>query len=143
MFPGTETVALVMSRDRPHLSFELNLLSSDKTYDYPRQSWRFQSQYALRDYTGVYFIKLIPCAADQVGSEEVQLIFFLSLCKNVNLIIEPATDLILKRRDQLIFYFLSLFLAIEDILISISVCHCLSTNYKSNIQFNFFLVSRA
>lgn len=90
MFPGTETVALVMSRDRPHLSFELNLLSSDKTYDYPQQSWRFQSQYALRDYTGVYFIKLIPCTADEVGLEEVQFMFFLSLCKNVNLIIEPA-----------------------------------------------------
>ena len=72
MFSGTEAVALVMSRDRPHLSFELNLLSSEQTYDYPQQTWRFQSQYALRDYTGVYFIKLIPCTADEVGTRESQ-----------------------------------------------------------------------
>ena len=59
--------AQVISRERPHLSFRLNLLSSEQIYDYPQQSWQFQSQYALRDYTGVYFIKLIPCTADEVG----------------------------------------------------------------------------
>ena len=64
---GTQAVAVVMSRDRPHLSFALTLVSSEQTFDYPQQSWRFQSQYALRDYTGVYFIKLIPCTADEVG----------------------------------------------------------------------------
>ena len=67
IFPDTETTALVMSRDRPHLSFGLSLLSSEKTYDYPQQNWRFQSHYALRDYSGVYFIKLIPCTADEVS----------------------------------------------------------------------------
>lgn len=60
-------MAVVMSRDRPHLSFALTLVSSEQTFDYPQQSWRFQSHYALRDYTGVYFIKLIPCTADEVG----------------------------------------------------------------------------
>lgn len=56
-----------MSRERPHLSFSLKLVSSEKTYDYPQQSWQFQSHYSLRDYTGVYFIKLIPCTADAVS----------------------------------------------------------------------------
>ena len=67
VFQGTQAMAVVMSRDRPHLSFALSLVSSEQTFDYPQQSWRFQSQYALRDYTGVYFIKLIPCTADEVS----------------------------------------------------------------------------
>lgn len=67
VFSGTEATAQVISRERPHLSFRLKLSSSEQTYNYPQQSWQFQSQYALRDYTGVYFIKLIPCTADEVG----------------------------------------------------------------------------
>lgn len=63
---GTQAMAAVMSRDRPHLSFGLSLVSSEQTFDYPKQTWRFQSQFALRDYTGVYFIKLIPCTVDEV-----------------------------------------------------------------------------
>lgn len=68
-------MAVVMSRDRPHLSFALSLVSSEQTFDYPQQSWRFQSQYALRDYTGVYFIKLIPCTADSVSFKVTCLLF--------------------------------------------------------------------
>lgn len=63
--PGTQTMAAVMSRDRPHQSFRLSLVSSEQTFEYPKQTWQFQSQFALRDYTGVYFIKLIPCTADE------------------------------------------------------------------------------
>lgn len=64
-------MAAVMSRDRPHLSFGLSLVSSEQTFDYPKQTWRFQSQFALRDYTGVYFIKLIPCTVDEVVILEI------------------------------------------------------------------------
>lgn len=67
LFLDTQAMAVVMSRDRPHLSFALSLVSSEQTFDYPQQTWRFQSQYALRDYTGVYFIKLIPCSTDSVS----------------------------------------------------------------------------
>ena len=64
-------MAAVMSRDRPHQSFRLSLVSSEQTFEYPKQTWQFQSQFALRDYTGVYFIKLIPCTADEVGILEI------------------------------------------------------------------------
>lgn len=77
-------MAAVMSRDRPHLSFGLSLVSSEQTFDYPKQTWRFQSQFALRDYTGVYFIKLIPCTVDEVIILEIFTYYLLYGTKRIS-----------------------------------------------------------
>ena len=58
---------MVVSRDQPHLSFALKLVRSEKTYEYPLQSWQFVSDYAMRDYTGTYYVKLLPCTATKVS----------------------------------------------------------------------------
>lgn len=58
---------MVMSRDLPHLAFKLKMLSREKSYDNPVQRWEFVSDYAAKDYTGSYYIKLIPCVANMVS----------------------------------------------------------------------------
>nr|CAB3247089.1 FRAS1-related extracellular matrix protein 2 [Phallusia mammillata] len=58
---GTENVAMVMSAAHPELQLSLNLVRSETTYNNPEQKWSFVSDYAIRDYSGSYTIKLIPC----------------------------------------------------------------------------------
>ncbi|XP_050394788.2 extracellular matrix organizing protein FRAS1 [Patella vulgata] len=43
------------------VSFDLELLWSQATFDSPYQLWRATSNYNLKDYTGLYEINLIPC----------------------------------------------------------------------------------
>ncbi|XP_043828212.1 FRAS1-related extracellular matrix protein 3 [Dromiciops gliroides] len=61
--PGTSLSSLVMSMDHPGLTFTLSLLRSEPTFHQPGQQWSFVSDFAIRDYSGTYSIKLIPCVA--------------------------------------------------------------------------------
>ncbi|XP_014672515.1 PREDICTED: FRAS1-related extracellular matrix protein 2-like [Priapulus caudatus] len=53
----------VVSVSGPALSFTLELLAEEPTLDEPEQTWRFISNYAVRDYSGQYQIRLLPCTA--------------------------------------------------------------------------------
>ncbi|XP_013413797.1 FRAS1-related extracellular matrix protein 2-like [Lingula anatina] len=59
--PGTSLTSMVMSAVNPDLTFTLELLRSEPTFEQPEQTWEFVSDYAVRDYSGKYTIKLIPC----------------------------------------------------------------------------------
>ncbi|XP_044537637.1 FRAS1-related extracellular matrix protein 3 [Gracilinanus agilis] len=61
--PGTTLSSMVMSMDHPGLTFTLSLLRSEPTFHQPEQRWSFVSGFAIRDYSGTYTIKLIPCVA--------------------------------------------------------------------------------
>nr|XP_039265536.1 FRAS1-related extracellular matrix protein 2-like [Styela clava] len=65
--PSTEQTSMVMSSNHPELELSLNLVRTESTYNQPEQIWTFTSKYAIRDYSGTYTIKLIPCTttADQ------------------------------------------------------------------------------
>ncbi|XP_068600398.1 FRAS1-related extracellular matrix protein 2-like [Brachionichthys hirsutus] len=62
---GTKTAAsmpsMVMSVDHPSLTFNLTLVRSEPSYNQPVQRWSFISDFAVRDYSGTYTVKLIPC----------------------------------------------------------------------------------
>ncbi|XP_077984509.1 extracellular matrix protein 3-like [Glandiceps talaboti] len=59
---GTSLTSMVMSPDNNDLTFSLELIRSDPTYAEPEQTWQFVSDYAVRDYSGNYIIKLVPCS---------------------------------------------------------------------------------
>ncbi|XP_054845897.1 FRAS1-related extracellular matrix protein 3 [Eublepharis macularius] len=61
--PGTSLSSMVMSADHPSLTFTLSLSQSEQTFHQPMQQWKFISDYAVRDYSGTYTVKLIPCTA--------------------------------------------------------------------------------
>ncbi|XP_051822639.1 FRAS1-related extracellular matrix protein 3 [Antechinus flavipes] len=61
--PGTSLTSVVMSVDHPGLTFTLSLLSSEPAFHRPEQRWSFVSDFAIRDYSGTYTIKLVPCVA--------------------------------------------------------------------------------
>ncbi|XP_013926262.1 PREDICTED: FRAS1-related extracellular matrix protein 2-like [Thamnophis sirtalis] len=61
--PGTSLTSMVMSSDHPGLTFILNLSQSEQTFNQPMQQWKFLSDFAVRDYSGTYTVKLIPCVA--------------------------------------------------------------------------------
>ncbi|XP_076446552.1 LOW QUALITY PROTEIN: extracellular matrix protein 3-like [Babylonia areolata] len=65
--PGTDLEAMVMSEDHPDLTFTLELVRSDPSYEQSNQEWVFVSDFSVRDYSGLYQVKLIPCttAPDQ------------------------------------------------------------------------------
>ncbi|EPQ05541.1 FRAS1-related extracellular matrix protein 2 [Myotis brandtii] len=52
---------MIMSADHPELTFSLHLIRSEPTYNQPVQQWSFVSDFAVRDYSGTYTIKLLPC----------------------------------------------------------------------------------
>ncbi|XP_029455546.1 FRAS1-related extracellular matrix protein 3 isoform X2 [Rhinatrema bivittatum] len=58
---GTLLSSMVMSADHPGLTFTLSLLRSEPTFNQPVQQWSFISDFAVRDYSGTYSVKLIPC----------------------------------------------------------------------------------
>ncbi|KAK6168396.1 hypothetical protein SNE40_020939 [Patella caerulea] len=58
--PGTNMKSMVMS-DRPELSFTLDLIRTEPTYEQPEQLWQFVSDASVKDYSGMYNIKLVPC----------------------------------------------------------------------------------
>ncbi|XP_077670579.1 LOW QUALITY PROTEIN: FRAS1-related extracellular matrix protein 3 [Eretmochelys imbricata] len=61
--PSTSLSSMVLSADRPDLTFTLSLLRSEPTFHQPVQQWSFSSDFAVRDYSGTYTVKCIPCTA--------------------------------------------------------------------------------
>ncbi|KAM4706610.1 FRAS1-related extracellular matrix protein 3 [Discoglossus pictus] len=61
--PGTSLSSMVMSVDHPELTFSLSLLRSEQSFNQPVQQWSFISDFAVRDYSGTYTVKIIPCSA--------------------------------------------------------------------------------
>ncbi|XP_032007089.1 FRAS1-related extracellular matrix protein 2 [Hylobates moloch] len=61
--PASFTSSVIMSTDHPGLTFSLRLIRSEPTYNQPVQQWSFVSDFAVRDYSGTYTVKLVPCAA--------------------------------------------------------------------------------
>ncbi|XP_071087584.1 FRAS1-related extracellular matrix protein 2-like [Haliotis cracherodii] len=57
----TKLESMVTSPDHPSLTFTLKLIRSEPTFEQPEQLWEFVSDYAVRDYSGLYKIQLIPC----------------------------------------------------------------------------------
>ncbi|XP_016383874.1 FRAS1-related extracellular matrix protein 2-like isoform X2 [Sinocyclocheilus rhinocerous] len=55
--------SIVLSADHPGLTFNLTLVRTELTYSQPVQQWMFISDFAVRDYSGTYTVKLIPCTA--------------------------------------------------------------------------------
>ncbi|KAM9314134.1 FRAS1-related extracellular matrix protein 3 [Pholidichthys leucotaenia] len=65
--PGTSVSSMVMCADHPGLTFTLSLLRTEPTYNQPIQQWSFVSDFAVRDYSGTYTVKLTPCIASPNG----------------------------------------------------------------------------
>ncbi|XP_022376363.1 FRAS1-related extracellular matrix protein 2 [Enhydra lutris kenyoni] len=59
--PASFTSSMIMSADHPGLTFSLRLIRSEPTYNQPMQQWSFMSDFAVRDYSGTYTVKLLPC----------------------------------------------------------------------------------
>ncbi|NXC03213.1 FREM2 protein, partial [Orthonyx spaldingii] len=59
--PASSLTSMVMSADHPGLTFSLSLIRSEPTYNQPVQQWSFVSDFAVRDYSGTYTVKLIAC----------------------------------------------------------------------------------
>uniref|UniRef100_A0A7M4E5Y7 FRAS1 related extracellular matrix 2 n=2 Tax=Crocodylus TaxID=8500 RepID=A0A7M4E5Y7_CROPO len=59
--PASSLSSMVMSADHPGLTFSLSLMRSEPTYNQPIQQWSFVSDFAVRDYSGTYTVKLIAC----------------------------------------------------------------------------------
>lgn len=57
----SDFVATVVSPSHPQLQLTLTLEESEQSYNDPRQKWSFVSDYAVKDYSGVYTVKLVPC----------------------------------------------------------------------------------
>ncbi|XP_076830846.1 FRAS1-related extracellular matrix protein 3 [Brachyhypopomus gauderio] len=65
--PGSSLSSMVMSAAHPGLTFTLSLVRTEPTYNQPMQQWSFVSDFAVRDYSGTYTVKLIPCSAAPHG----------------------------------------------------------------------------
>ncbi|XP_051972903.1 FRAS1-related extracellular matrix protein 2-like isoform X2 [Xyrauchen texanus] len=61
--PASPVRSMVLSADHPGLTFNLSLIRTEPTYSQPVQQWMFISDFAVRDYSGTYTVKLIPCIA--------------------------------------------------------------------------------
>ncbi|XP_078259348.1 FRAS1-related extracellular matrix protein 2-like [Rhinoraja longicauda] len=61
--PASALSSMVVCADHPGLTFTLSLVRSEHSYNHPEQQWRFTSDFAVRDYSGTYTVKLIPCAS--------------------------------------------------------------------------------
>ncbi|BFZ14656.1 hypothetical protein BsWGS_17695 [Bradybaena similaris] len=72
-YPGSTLESMVISPNHPDLMFQLELIRSDPTFDQPSQEWSFVSDFAVRDYSGIYKIKLVPCTTslDQEYSQPI------------------------------------------------------------------------
>uniref|UniRef100_A0A8C2J6A9 FRAS1 related extracellular matrix 2b n=1 Tax=Cyprinus carpio TaxID=7962 RepID=A0A8C2J6A9_CYPCA len=62
-FFSSPMTSMVMCADHPGLTFNLSLVRSEPTYNQPMQQWTFISDFAVRDYSGTYTVKLVPCMA--------------------------------------------------------------------------------
>uniref|UniRef100_A0A3Q2ZQ24 Fras1 related extracellular matrix 3 n=1 Tax=Kryptolebias marmoratus TaxID=37003 RepID=A0A3Q2ZQ24_KRYMA len=65
--PGTSVSSMVICADHPGLTFTLALVRTEPTYNQPMQQWSFISDFAVRDYSGTYTVKLVPCIASPNG----------------------------------------------------------------------------
>uniref|UniRef100_A0A4W5NPK9 Fras1 related extracellular matrix 3 n=1 Tax=Hucho hucho TaxID=62062 RepID=A0A4W5NPK9_9TELE len=65
--PGTTLSSMVMCADLSGLTFSLALVRTEPTYNQPMQQWSFVSDFAVRDYSGTYTVKMIPCSASPNG----------------------------------------------------------------------------
>ncbi|XP_037533536.1 FRAS1-related extracellular matrix protein 2b isoform X2 [Nematolebias whitei] len=61
--PASLLTSMVMCSDHTGLTFNLSLVRSEPTYSQPIQQWTFISDLAVRDYSGIYTVKLIPCTS--------------------------------------------------------------------------------
>ncbi|XP_075449299.1 FRAS1-related extracellular matrix protein 2 [Ascaphus truei] len=59
--PASSLSSMIMSADHPGLTFTISLVRSEPTYNQPIQQWSFVSDFAVRDYSGTYTVKLIAC----------------------------------------------------------------------------------
>ncbi|XP_013794564.2 extracellular matrix protein FRAS1-like [Limulus polyphemus] len=64
--PGVESG--VLPPDTLVITFDLELIWTESTFDGPSQLWRATSNYNLKDYTGQYIIQLIPCTVKPTQS---------------------------------------------------------------------------
>ncbi|TRY65990.1 hypothetical protein DNTS_003770 [Danionella cerebrum] len=60
---ASSLTSMVMCVDHPGLTFNLSLVRSEPTYNQPIQQWTFISDFAVRDYSGTYTVKLVPCTS--------------------------------------------------------------------------------
>uniref|UniRef100_A0A8C5EMK9 FRAS1-related extracellular matrix protein 2-like n=2 Tax=Gouania willdenowi TaxID=441366 RepID=A0A8C5EMK9_GOUWI len=60
---ASSLTSMVMCPDHPGLTFNLSLVRNEPTYNQPIQQWTFVSDFAVRDYSGLYTVKLVPCTA--------------------------------------------------------------------------------
>ncbi|XP_043918185.1 FRAS1-related extracellular matrix protein 3 [Protopterus annectens] len=72
--PGTTLSSMVMSADHPGLTFTLTLARSEPTFNQPVQLWNFISDFAVRDYSGTYTVKLIPCTTAPIQEYSLPLV---------------------------------------------------------------------
>ncbi|XP_058132901.1 LOW QUALITY PROTEIN: FRAS1-related extracellular matrix protein 2 [Dasypus novemcinctus] len=61
--PASLASSAIVSAGHPDLTFSLRLVRSEPTYSQPEQQWSFVSDYAVRDYSGTYTVRLLPCTA--------------------------------------------------------------------------------
>uniref|UniRef100_A0A8D3CPH6 FRAS1 related extracellular matrix 2b n=1 Tax=Scophthalmus maximus TaxID=52904 RepID=A0A8D3CPH6_SCOMX len=61
--PASRLTSMVMCADHPGLTFNLSLVRNEPTYNQPIQQWTFISDFAVRDYSGTYTVKLVPCTS--------------------------------------------------------------------------------
>ncbi|KAM8904737.1 FRAS1-related extracellular matrix protein 2b [Spinachia spinachia] len=61
--PASPITSMVMCPDHPGLTFNLSLVRNEPTYNQPIQQWTFVSDFAVRDYSGTYTVKLVPCTS--------------------------------------------------------------------------------
>ena len=67
MIVANQYESIVMSPDQPSLTMTLKLIRSDQTYAEPEQLWQFVSNFAVRDYSGLYIVRLVPCTVTEVN----------------------------------------------------------------------------
>nr|XP_023681767.1 FRAS1-related extracellular matrix protein 2-like [Paramormyrops kingsleyae] len=61
--PASDRSSMVLCTDHPGLSFTLSLIRSEASYNHPLQQWSFTSDFSVRDYSGTYTVRLLPCTA--------------------------------------------------------------------------------
>uniref|UniRef100_UPI001EAEB209 FRAS1-related extracellular matrix protein 2-like n=1 Tax=Oncorhynchus gorbuscha TaxID=8017 RepID=UPI001EAEB209 len=71
--PGTTLSSMAMCADLSGLTFTLALIRTEPTYNQPMQQWSFVSDFAVRDYSGTYTVKMIPCSASPNGEFSIPL----------------------------------------------------------------------
>uniref|UniRef100_A0A674MYU8 FRAS1 related extracellular matrix 2b n=1 Tax=Takifugu rubripes TaxID=31033 RepID=A0A674MYU8_TAKRU len=61
--PAAALRSMVMCPEHSGLTFNLSLVRTEPTYNQPIQQWTFVSDFAVRDYSGTYTVKLLPCTS--------------------------------------------------------------------------------